>query len=65
VSSRYGAQQKSPRDLSGAEHWSKEEIVGFINKAIALLLENSAPPFINREGPIVSGIPFNDEIPFN
>jgi hypothetical protein len=44
--------------------WSKEEIVGFINKAIALLIENSAAPFINREGPTTPDVPFNDEIPW-
>jgi hypothetical protein len=44
--------------------WSKEEIAGFINKAIVLLLENSAPPFINREGPTTPDVPFNDEIPY-
>jgi hypothetical protein len=44
--------------------WSKDEIKNFINSAIVLLIENSAPPFINREGPTTPDIPYNDEISF-
>jgi hypothetical protein len=44
--------------------WSKDEIKNFINRAIALLLENTAPPYLNREGPTTPDIPFNDEIPY-
>jgi hypothetical protein len=46
--------------------WSKEEIVGFITKAIGLVIKHdlSTPPFFNRSEGATADAPFNDTIPY-
>jgi hypothetical protein len=46
--------------------WSRDEIIGFVAKAIGLVTEidPTALPFLNRSKVTTESIPFNDIIPF-